>query len=72
LAKEGIVVKHEVLGETIIEGTAEEIRAAWSKTPVEERHKFWETEEYTAHILDDPAQVQACIDAKKAKPGRLQ
>ena len=28
-------------------------------------------DEVTAHLLDTPEQLQECIEAKRAKPGRL-
>jgi hypothetical protein len=66
------MTEHEVLGEKIWEGTEEEIRAAWNKTPPGERWRFWTVEEFTKHILATPEEVAGLLQRKKDKPGRLE
>jgi len=66
------MVKHEVLDQEVWECSDEEIRRLWPETPPEDRYKLWSNSEYTSHILDDPAQVRACLSRKRAQPGRLQ
>lgn len=65
------MIKHDILNTEIWEASDEEIRALWHKTPPEDRHRFWSNDEVDAHILDDAAQMQICLDRKRAKPGRL-
>jgi hypothetical protein len=65
------MLEREIMGHIIWEASTEEIRKAWPNTPVEDLHRWWSHEEVTPHILDDPQQLQDCIDKKIAKPGRL-
>jgi len=64
------MIKHEVMGEEIWECTPDEARALWESHP-DERYRIWTTEEFTAHILDNTAQVRACLSRKMAQPGKL-
>jgi len=64
------MIEHEILGQVVIECTDEEARLLWQRKP-ELRANIWTTEEFTAHILDDPAQVRACLSRKRAQPGRI-
>lgn len=65
------MLEREIMGEIIWEASDEEIRQMWNKTPKEDRHRFWTHDEVTAHLLDTPQEIQECIEAKRAKPGRL-
>ena len=64
------MTKHDVLGIEIWECTGEEARQLWVDFP-DDRHRIWTTEEFTAHILDDPAKVQDCLNRKKRRPGKI-
>lgn len=64
------MLEREVMGQTIIECDDEEARLLWKRKP-ELRPLLWTHDEVTAHLLDTPEQLQECIEAKRAKPGRL-
>jgi len=64
------MVEREILGEIIWECDEDEARRIWTSRP-DERWRLWTHDEVTAHLLDTPQELAACISQKKAKPGRL-
>lgn len=61
--------KFEILGHEMWECNNLEARRLWKDHP-DDRWRICTHEEVDAHMMDDPAQVEAWIAKKQAKPGQ--
>lgn len=64
------MVKIDVCGIEIWECSTAEARAAWKDHPTD-RWRIWSNDEVTAHMSSGPDEILAAIEAKRAKPGKL-
>lgn len=64
------MVKIDACGTVIWECSTAEARAAWKDHPAD-RWRIWSNDEVTAHMSSGPDEILAAIEAKRAKPGKL-